>query len=136
MILEKEGIDNMNNLIDVINDHRNDINNDICDKLIDIINNYNINNEDELKHLEDGFFTTNNLHERNETKYQAYRLDPTHLEELNQNEISKLENYSDAYNAATNELLKTKYLILIYELLGWNFVFPYTAYILIKESRL
>lgn len=64
-------------------------------------------------------------------KDYSYAIDPTHLEKLDMNEIAKLVKYDDLYSNASKEQDKTKYLILMYEIMRWELYFPYSAYRLI-----
>ena len=121
----------MNDLLQNINKHKekNDIS--VCYHLYNYILARNIDSEDDLKKAEDAMFLTDDIRTRNELKYYSYAIDPTHLEKLDMNEIAKLVKYDDLYSNASKEQDKTKYLILMYEIMGWELYFPYSAYRLI-----
>ena len=126
----------MNNLLKNINEHKEKNNISVCYHLYNFIIQHKAESEEELKKLEDKMFNTNDIKIRNEIKYNSYVTDITHLEKLDANDIAKLVKYEDLYENETNELMKTKYLILIYEINEWELFFPYTAYQLIIKDML
>lgn len=126
----------MNNLLKNINEHKEKNNISVCYHLYNFIIQHKAESEEELKKLEDKMFNTNDIKIRNEIKYNSYVTDITHLEKLDANDITKLVKYEDLYENETNELMKTKYLILIYEINEWELFFPYTAYQLIIKDML
>ena len=123
-------------MIKNINEHQYNNNIDICYKLCTYISNNNIKDEITLKAIEDGYFNSDDIKYRNNIKYTAYINDYTHLEKFDQNIIAKLIQYEKEYEVANNEEEKTKLLILIYDMMNWEFVFPYTAYKLILSDRM
>ena len=123
-------------MIKNINEHKYNNNIDICYKLCTYINNNKIKDESTLKNIEDGYFNSDDIKDRNNIKYTAYISDYTHLEKFDQNIIAKLIQYENEYEVANNEEEKTKLLILIYNLINWELVFPYTAYKLILSDRM
>ena len=126
----------MNDLIKVINDNRNSINENICNDLIDLINNHNILDEDSLKTYEDKYFSTSNLLDRINSCYNEYKSDTTHFDYLDSSDIVMLDKYSKSLEEESNPLIKCKYLILLYDLLEWQLYFPYEAFELIKNKEL
>lgn len=126
----------MNSLLKNINDHKKNNNISVCYHLYSYIIQHKIESEEELKKLEDNMFDTDDIKTRNEIKYNSYITDTTHLEKLDANDLAKLVKYEDLYETETNELIKTKYLILIYEINEWELFFPYTAYQLIIQDML
>lgn len=126
----------MNNLLKNINEHKekNDIS--VCYHLYNYIIQHKINSEEDLKMMEDNMFDTENVKIRNDIKFNSYVMDTTHHEKLDANDIAKLVEYEDLYEKENDEFIKTKYIILIYELNEWELFFPYTAYKLIMEDRL
>ncbi len=126
----------MNDLIKTINDNRNDINENICNELIDLINNHNILDEDSLKIYEDKYFSTSNLLDRVNGYYNEYKTDTTHFDYLDSLDMVMLEKYSKSLEEESDPLIKCKYLILIYDLLEWQLYFPYEAFELIKCKKL
>lgn len=126
----------MNSLLKNINDHKENSNISVCYHLYNYIIQHKIESEEELKKLEDNMFDTDDIKIRNEIKYNSYITDTTHLEKLDANDLAKLVKYEDLYETETNELIKTKYLILIYEINEWELFFPYTAYQLIIQDML
>ena len=119
-----------------INEHHYKNNIDICYKLCIYIINNHIKDEKMLKSIEDGYFNTYNISERNMIKYTDYVTDYTHLEKFDQNVIAKLVEYEKIYESTNDEKVKTKILIFIYDLINWEFIFPYTAYKLIISNEL
>ena len=127
---------NMNSLLKSINAHKEKNNISVCYHLYKYIMQHKIESEEELKRAEDNMFTTDDIRIRNEINYNSYVADKTHFEKLDANDIAKLVDYEDLYEIETNELIKTKYLILIYEINEWELYFPYTAYQLIIRDML
>ena len=121
----------MKELLNNINEHKFSNNVDICYELCTFITNNNIQDEETLKKIEDSFFNTDDISKRNNIKYNTYLSDPTHIEKCEQSVIAKLIEYENIYEKTSDELLKTKCLIIIYNLIDWDLVFPYTAYKLI-----
>lgn len=126
----------MNSLLKNINEHKENNNISVCYHLYNYIIQHKIESEEELKKLEDNMFDTDDIKTRNEIKYNSYITDTTHLEKLDANDLAKLVKYEDLYETETNELIKTKYLILIYEINEWELFFPYTAYQLVIQDML
>ena len=126
----------MNPLLKKINEHKEKNNISVCYHLYAIILQHNINTEEELLNLENKLHITDEIKVRNEIKYNAFLSDITHFEKLDANDLAKLERYEDLYLAESNDVMKTKYLILIYEINEWEMVFPYTAYKLIIGDML
>ena len=126
----------MNNLLKNINEHKEKNNISVCYHLYNFIIQHKAESEEELKKIEDKMFNTNDIKIRNEIKYNSYVTDITHLEKLDANDIAKLVKYEDLYENETNELMKTKYLILIYEINEWELFFPYTSYQLIIKDMM
>lgn len=124
----------MNSLLKNINEHKEKNNISVCYHLYNFIIQHKINSEEELKIAEDKMFLTNDIRVRNDIKYNSYLADRTHLEKLDANDIAELVKYEDLYEKETNEFIKTKYLILIYEINEWEMYFPYIVYKLIVED--
>ena len=123
-------------LLKNIEEHKDNNNIRICYNLCTLIINNNIQKEEDLKRIEDSFFNTNDINKRNEIKYNAYLSDITHIEKFDQNVIAELNDYEKAYESTEDELIKTKCLIFIYDLIEWDFIFPYTAYKLMLADQL
>lgn len=126
----------MNNLLKNINEHKEKNNVSVCYHLYNLIVKHKINTEENLMDLENKLHITDDIKVRNKLKYNAYISDTTHLEKLDANDIAELVKYEDLYLAESNDIMKTKYLILIYEINEWEMVFPYTAYKLIIKDLL
>ena len=126
----------MNELLKLINEHKEKNNISVCYRLYNFIINNNINSELELKTIEDRMFNTDDKKIRNDIKYKSYLMDSTHLEKLDSNDIAKLVKYEDLYIESDINEDKTKFLILIYEINEWEMCFPYTTYKLIIEDKM
>lgn len=108
----------------------------VCYELCNYIIKNNIKSEEDLKEKEYKNFNTEDLNQINTIKYNEYLKDITHLENFDQNIISKLVQIEDEYESSTDELIKCKCIIKIYSLINWEFYFPYTAYKLIINDKL
>lgn len=126
----------MKELIEEIEKHKVKNNSSICENLIETINDYNINSKEELLIHENNYFYDNNLDKKIELKYKEYIMDITRLDNATNSDIIKLKEYEAAMKRATNSLEKCKYLILIYDYLGYELEFPYEAYLLIISDNL
>ncbi len=126
----------MNNLLKNINEHKEKNNISVCYHLYNFIDEHNINTEEELMDFENKLHITNDIKIRNKLKYDAYVSDITHLEKLDENAIAELVKYEDLYLTEIDDVMKIKYLILIYEINEWEMVFPYAAYKLIIKDLL
>lgn len=124
----------MNDLLKNINEHKEKNNISVCYHLYNFIVQHKINSELDLKNAENNLYSTDDAKVRNDIKYNAYISDKTHLEKLDANDIAELVKYEDLYITEINDLIKTKYLILIYEINEWEMIFPYTAYKLIVND--
>ena len=118
-------------MIEVLEKHKNDINEEICEDLIDIINDFNISSKEELLKYENKFFNTDNLLEKLNIKYNSYLRDTTHFDlDI---DLSKIKEYEELYLKEEKELEKAKYLILLLNEIQWELFFPYEAYLLIED---
>ena len=120
----------------IINNSRNDINDNICTDLIDLIKAHNLLTEKALQEYEAKYFNTPDLLERIKIKYKEYQSDTTHFDYLDSLDILTLKEYSKSLEEEQDPLLKCKYLILIYDLLEWQLYFPYEAYLLNINRKL
>ena len=121
-------------MIEVLEKHKNDINEEICEDLIDIINDFNISSKEELLEYENKFFNTDNLLEKLNIKYNSYLRDTTHFDlDI---DLSKIKEYIKLYLKEEKELEKAKYLILLLNEIQWELFFPYEAYLLIEDNNL
>lgn len=123
-------------LIEELEKHKYSNNDDICEKLIDIIKNNKINSKEELLAYENKSFNDSNLEAKIDIKYKEYILDVTRFDNATNSDIIKLKEYEDALEKATDTMEKCKYLILIYEYVGYMLFFPYEAYLLIINDNL
>ncbi len=121
-------------MIEVLEKNKNNINNEICEDLIDIINDFNISSKEDLLVFENKFFTTENLLEKLSIKYDSYLRDITHFDNIE--DLSKVKEYEELYLKEEEPLLKAKYLILLLNELEWDLFFPYEAYLLIENNDL
>lgn len=117
-----------------IHKEKNDLS--VCFKLCNYIIDNNINSELELKEKEDSNFSTIDLKQRNLIRFNEFLRDRTHLENYDQNVIYELEQLRKEIESSNDELYKTKCLIKIHTIIGWEFIFPYTAYKLIVSDKL
>lgn len=123
-------------LIEELEKHKYSNNDDICEKLIDIIKNNKINSKEELLAYENKSFNDSNLEAKIDIKYKEYILDVTRFDNATNSDIIKLKEYEYALEKATDTMEKCKYLILIYEYVGYMLFFPYEAYLLIINDNL
>lgn len=126
----------MNELLKTINEHKDKNNISVCYRLYNFIDQNNIKTEEELYKIENSIFTTTNITKRNEIKFNSYLADLTHHERLDANDKAKVIKYAESYKKETNDILKTKYIILIYELIKWELPYPYITYKLIEKDLL
>ena len=126
----------MNELLKVINEHKDKNNISICYKLYNFILDNDIKTDEELHKIENDRYQIADIKIRNEIKYNSYLSDLTHHEKIDANDRKKLVEYEKSYEKEKNDILKSKYIILIYELNNWDLVFPYIAYKLIEKDLL
>ena len=123
-------------LIEEIEKHKSKNNSNVCEELIERIKDYNIKSKEELLTHENSYFYENDLDKKIDQKYKSYVLDYTRLDNATNSDIIKLKEYESNMKKATNNLEKCKYLILIYDYVGYELAFPYEAYLLIVSDNL
>lgn len=123
-------------LIEEIEKHKNKNNTSVCEKLIEIIKEYNINSEEDLLKHENQYFYDTDLDNKIDKKYKSYILDVTRFDDVTNADIIQLKEYEKALKKANNSLEKCKYLILIYDYIDYQLAFPYEAYLLIISDNL
>ncbi|MBQ6497291.1 MAG: hypothetical protein IJI58_01085 [Bacilli bacterium] len=123
-------------LIEEIEKHKSKNNSNVCEELIERIKDYNIKSKEELLTHENSYFYENDLDKKIDQKYKSYVLDYTRLDNATNSDIIKLKEYEANMKKATNNLEKCKYLILIYDYVGYELAFPYEAYLLIVSDNL
>ncbi len=126
----------MTELIEKIKQHQGNNNKRICNELIDAINDYNINSEEELLNYENKFFIETDLNKRIDMKYKEYLADTSRFEFLDNDDFLNLDEYEKLLNESNDSLEKCKYLILIYDYINFMLYFPYEAYLLIIKDNL
>ena len=126
----------MIDLIEEIEKHKSKNNSNVCEELIERIKDYNIKSKEELLTHENSYFYENDLDKKIDQKYKSYILDYTRLDNATNSDIIKLKEYEANMKKATNNLEKCKYLILIYDYVGYELAFPYEAYLLIVSDNL
>lgn len=126
----------MIDLIEEIEKHKSKNNSSVCEELIERIKDYNIKSKEELLTHENSYFYENDLDKKIDQKYKSYILDYTRLDNATNSDIIKLKEYEANMKKATNNLEKCKYLILIYDYVGYELAFPYEAYLLIVSDNL
>ena len=126
----------MNELLKTINEHKDKNNISVCYRLYNFIDQNNIKTEEELHKIENSRHIVPDIAKRHEIKYNSYLADLTHHERLDANDKAKLIKYEELYKNETNDILKTKYIILIYEINNWELPFPFIAYKLIEKDLL
>ena len=123
-------------LIEEIEKHKSKNNSNVCEELIERIKDYNIKSKEELLTHENSYFYETDLDKKIDQKYKSYVLDYTRLDNATNSDIIKLKEYEANMKKATNNLEKCKYLILIYDYVGYELAFPYEAYLLIVSDNL
>lgn len=126
----------MMELIEEIERHKSKNNTSVCQELIEMIKQYNISSKEELLEHENKYFEDDNLDIKIDQKYKSYVFDVTRFDDATNADIIKLKEYETAMKRATNSLEKCKYLILIYDYVGYQLAFPYQAYLLIVDDKL
>ena len=108
----------------------------VKEDLIKRIKDYNIKSKEELLTHENSYFYETDLDKKIDQKYKSYILDYTRLDNATNSDIIKLKEYEANMKRVTNSLEKCKYLILIYDYIGYELAFPYEAYLLIISDNL
>ena len=126
----------MNRLIEEIKNHQTSNNESICEQLIDIIEYYNITSKEELLEHENKFFVDTDLSKKIDAKYKEYLLDVTRFDDADNSDLNNISEYEKLMNNSNNDLDKCKYLILIYDYVGYGLYFPYEAYLLMLDDNM
>lgn len=126
----------MIDLIEEIEKHKSKNNSNVCEDLIKRIKDYNIKSKEELLTHENSYFYETDLDKKIDQKYKSYILDYTRLDNATNSDIIRLKEYEENMKRVTNSLEKCKYLILIYDYIGYELAFPYEAYLLIISDNL
>ena len=126
----------MSELIDELQAHKSKNNTSVCEELIEIIKEHKINSKEELLAYENEYFYDDDLDKKIDQKYKSYILDYTRFDNATNSDIIKLNEYEEAMKKVPNSLEKCKYLILIYDYIGYELAFPYEAYSLIITDNL
>ena len=121
----------MNELIKIIEEHKDNNNEEVCEDLIDFIKSFKIETLEDLLVYENKFFSSDKLSDKLNTKYISYQNDTSYYEFL---ELSSIDEAKDL--EATDELEKCKYLILLLNEIQRDLFFPYEAYLLIERDEL
>ena len=123
-------------LIEEIRKHSDKNNMRICNQLIDVIEDYNIQTKEDLLKRENNMFSSKDLKEKLDIKYQDYLSDTSYIELLDNKDMNNLQEYERLYLKANIDLEKCKYLMLIYDYINYMLFFPYEAFLLIMSDNL
>ncbi len=126
----------MNELLQMINTHKDKNDITICYVLFNYILHNKISSVQKLKEYEDSHFDTEDMNERIQKCYHSFLLDTTHLDELDTYEKTDLLDYRDLFEETKDMDVRLKCIIHMYHILKWDFMFPYQTYRLIMEDKL
>ncbi len=136
----------MNELINIINEHRTSDNDELCSQLVELIQRCSYNSETELEQYEIAHFTLvlphGNIRLTDEQiLYRLYRYldDEEFYEDYNscsETQQSRIDLLQEEFEVTDSIERKYLCIIEIFLELGWDLFLPYHAYRFIMEGKL
>jgi hypothetical protein len=131
----------MKELIDNIYQHKNSNSPKICFFMMEYIRNRNINSLEELRKKEEGSYTLVNGKKYTDLEivdllYEAYDNDYDDYMACSLDDKNRLDELNEQF--LNTDDMDTKFICLIkmYNILDWDLVLPYHAYMYILQDRL
>ena len=116
-------------MIDTLKDKMNENNMKMINQLEEIINGFNIKDEKSLQELEENFFVIDNEKvDKIEFCLRKINNDDYIFEFMPSEDVRKLHELKDLFNAEENYEKKLFYLVKMFDIAGYDLYLPYTAY--------
>lgn len=124
-------------MIENLKNKENDNNHDLINKLISLIERFEIKNEDDLSDLEEYFFMADDEKiDKLEFSYNKIYHDDYLFEFMEKDQIDEMNKLKDLCNSEEDTKKKLYYIIKIFDLAGYDLYFPYTTYQFIMSGKL
>ena len=125
------------NMIDTLRDKENDNNRKLINKLIDLIEKFNIKDINGLSELEEYFFMVDDK-KVDKLDYCINKIshDDYIFELMDSEDIEEMNKLKDLFNEEKDEEKKLYYIIKMFDKAGYDLYLPYTTYKYIMNDQL